>query len=144
MVAWGVSLPVFMRASWFRKQGYEEVDHDGMMKLLWKSFHDDAVAPKWIRQKRQPLLQHGKVVVTCLRNGWCPGQNLVCERARRAAAELGDKVVLEEIDTFEKQTGMEWGASDALFVDAKRVRTGPPPAYARIRKLIAKKVRRLA
>ncbi len=96
-----------------------------------------------VRQKKRPALQPGRVVVTCLRNGWCPGQNLVCERARRAAAEFKEKVVLEEIDTFEKETGMEWGISDALFVDGKQVRIGPPPSYEKIRKTIEKKVRRL-
>ena len=67
----------------------------------------------------------------------------MCERAKRAAAEFEGKVVLEEIDTFEKETGMEWGTSDALFVDGKQVRTGPPPSYEKIRKTIERKVRRL-
>jgi hypothetical protein len=80
-----------------------------MMKLLWKPSSSDAVAPKLVRQKKRPTLHAGRVVVTCLRNGWCPGQNLACERAKRAAEEFKNKVVLEEIDTFGKETGMEWG-----------------------------------
>ncbi|MGA2615356.1 MAG: hypothetical protein ABSG38_18110 [Spirochaetia bacterium] len=88
LVVWGVSLPVFMRASWFRKQGYRQVDSHGMMKLLWKSFTTDAIEPKWIRQKRKPAGEAGRVVVTALRNGWCPGQNLAAERAKRAAGEF--------------------------------------------------------
>jgi GNAT superfamily N-acetyltransferase len=143
LVVWGVSIPVFMRASWFRKQGYKQADSDGMMMLLWKSFAEDAVAPKWNKQKKAPSLEPGKVVVTSLRNGWCPGQNLACERAKRAAAEFTDKVVLTEIDTFERNVGMEWGAMDALFVDARQIRTGPPPSYERIRREIEKRARRL-
>ncbi len=143
LVAWGVSIPVFMRASWFRNQGYTPVDSDGMIKLLWKRFSADAVMPKWVKTKRKPSLSPGKVVVTCLRNGWCPGQNLVCERAKRAAAEFGEKVVVEEIDTFDRKVGMEWGASDALYVDGKQIRTGPPPKYEKIRRIIDKRARKL-
>jgi GNAT superfamily N-acetyltransferase len=144
LVVWGVSIPVFMRASWFRKQSYSQIDNDGMIKLLWKRFSAEAIPPKWAKQKRKPSLLPGKVVVTCLRNGWCPGQNLACERAKRAAAEFKEKVILNEVDTFEKEVGMEWGASDALYVDSKQIRTGPPPSYEKIRKVIEKRVRRLA
>ena len=144
LVAWGVSLPVFMRASWFRKQGYSQVDNDGMIKLLWKKFNEDAVAPRWAKLKKKPSLIPGKVVITCLRNGWCPGQNLACERAKRAASEFKEKVVLEEIDTFEKRVGLEWGTSDALYVDSRQIRTGPPPSYEKIRRTIEKRVRRLS
>jgi GNAT superfamily N-acetyltransferase len=144
LVAWGVGLPVFMKASWFKKQGYRQVDSDGMMKLLWKVFREDAIAPKWIAHKKRPQPVPGRVAVTCLRNGWCPGQNLVCERARRVAKENADKIQFEEIDTFERSVGMEWGASDALFIDGKQVRTGPPPSYEKIRKMVQKKIRRLS
>ncbi len=140
---WGLSLPFFMRASWFRKQGYREADHDGSMKLLWKPFHPDAVAPQWVKTRRRPQPQPGKVVVTCLKNGWCPAQNAVYERAKRASEQLGEGVVFQEIDTFEREVGVEWGSSDALFIDGRQVRTGPPPSYEKIRKAIAKRVKRL-
>jgi len=143
LVAWGVSIPVFMRAAWFRRHGYRAVDSQGMMKLLWKPFRGDVAAPSWVKTKRKPLLQDGKVVVTSVINGWCPGQNLAHERARRAAAELGPNVVFQQIDAFERNVGMEWGASDALFVDGRQVRTGPPPRYEKVRNLIARRAARL-
>jgi N-acetylglutamate synthase-like GNAT family acetyltransferase len=142
-VVWGLSLPLFMRASWFRKQGYQRADRDGFQELLWKPFHPDAVPPKWIKQKKNPTLEAGKVVVTCLKNGWCPGQNVVYERAKRAAEELGDKVIFRDVDTFERETAAQWGVSDALFIDGKQVRTGPPPSYDKIKKAILKKAQRL-
>lgn len=144
LVGWGVSIPVFMRASWFRKRGYQQVDNAGMMKLLWRPFSADAVAPKWVKERKKPSLQSGKVVVTAVKNGWCPAQNLAYERAKRAAVEFKKKVVFEEIDAFEKEVGMAWGTSDALFIDEKEVRTGPPPSYEKIKRLIALKARRLA
>ena len=30
IVAWGLSIPVFMRASWFKKQGYKKIDKQKM------------------------------------------------------------------------------------------------------------------
>jgi GNAT superfamily N-acetyltransferase len=143
LVVWGVSIPVFMRAAWFRRQGYQEADRNGMMRLLWKRFREESAAPAWIKTDRKPDLVKGKVVVTSVINGWCPAGNLAHERAKRAAAELGPNVIFQEIDAFERNVGMEWGASDALFVDRKQVRTGPPPSYEKVRKLIAKRASRL-
>jgi GNAT superfamily N-acetyltransferase len=143
MAAWGVGLPVWMRASWFKKQGYEKVDKNSMAVLLWKPFNQDAKPPYWVKQKKKPQPTPGKVSVTSFMNGWCPAQNLIYERAKRAAAEMGDKVVFNGIDTSDKSTFLEWGISDGLFIDDKAVRTGPPPSYEKLRKLIAKRVRRL-
>ncbi len=47
------------------------------------------------------------------------------------------------INTFNQQDFSEWGIADALFIDGKHVRTGPPPSYKKIRRIIAKRVRKL-
>ncbi len=145
MVAWGIPLPFWMKASWFKKQGYTKVDKQGILGqvLLWKSFTDDALPPKWIKKKKKPETIPGKVMVTAFLNGWCPAQNLVFERAKRAASELEDKVVFRKIDTFDRNVFLEWGIADALFIDGKQVRTGPPPSYEKIKKLITKRVKKL-
>ena len=143
ITAWGMSMPFWMKASWFRKQGYRKVDRQGMQVLLWKPFVEDALPPRWIRQRKSPETTPGKVTVTGFINGWCPAQNMVFERAKRAAGEIGDKVVFREINTFNRDTFLEWGITDALFIDGKEVRTGPPPSYRKILKAIAKKVRKL-
>jgi GNAT superfamily N-acetyltransferase len=143
MVAWGVRLPFFMRASWFKKQGYLPVDRMGLMALLWKPFSSAAQPPRLIRPKKKPEAVAGQVTATVFYNGWCPAQNMVLERTRRAVKELGDKVVLHEFNTFDRSLFLEWGIADALFIDDKQVRTGPPPSYDKIYRLIAKKLRRL-
>jgi len=134
-----------MKASWFKKQGYTKVDKQGVLGpvLLWKAFTDDAIPPRWIKQKKKPATISGKVTVTAFLNGWCPAQNMVFERAKRASSEFGDKVVFHEIDTFEREIFLEWGMADALFIDDKQVRTGPPPSYEKIKKLLAKRVKKL-
>lgn len=143
MAAWGLSLPFFMRASWFCKHGYRKADRDSHLVLLWKPFTPDATAPKWNRQQKRPSPTSGRVVVTALINGWCPAMNLACERARRAAADIGNRVDFRMIDTSDRTTYLEWGTSDALFVDDKALRIGPPPSYASIRRRIARRVRRI-
>ena len=70
-------------------------------------------------------------------------QNLVTERARRAAEEFGDSVAYREIDTSERAVVAKHGFTDELFIDGKKVRTGPPPPYEKLKSLIGKRARRL-
>jgi len=143
MAAWGLALPIWMKASWFKKHGYRKTDRIGIQVLLWKPFTDDARPPVLLHEKRKPEKQPGKVTVTAYNIGWCPAQNITFERARRCAAELGDKVEFQLVDTSNHNTLREWGIADAVYVDGKRLRTGPPPSYEKIKKTIVKRVRRV-
>ncbi len=143
LVAWGIALPFWMKASWFVKQGYNKVDRMGLQVLLWKPFSIDAIQPAWIPQKQKPVTYEGKVTVTAFINGWCPAQNLVFERAKRAAGEFGSEVVFRGIHTSEREVFLKWGISDGLFINGKLIRSGPPPSYEKIRKLIEKQVKKL-
>jgi GNAT superfamily N-acetyltransferase len=145
IAAWGLILPFWMRAAWFKKHGYRVVDRVGMQALLWKPFTADAIPPNWVRQKARPSLEPNKVTVTAFCNGWCPAQNIVFERTKRAVSdpELADKVAYREVKTFDRDEFLRWGISDALFINQKQVRTGPPPSYEKIRRLIARQANRL-
>ncbi|MBI9099846.1 MAG: GNAT family N-acetyltransferase [Spirochaetaceae bacterium] len=136
IAAWGIALPFWMKASWFKKQGYRVADKDGMARLMWKPFTEEAEKPLWIKQKKKPELVPGKVTVTSFIHGWCPAQNIVHERAKRASEELGEPVLFREINTSEKENFHEWGITDALYINKKRVNTGPPPSYEKIKKQI--------
>jgi hypothetical protein len=143
IAAWGISMPFFMKASWFKKRGFKPVDRDGISVLLWKSFTEEAVPPRFIKRKKKPEPIAGRVSVTAFINGWCPAQNMVYERAKRAAASFGDAVEFTGIDTSDRPTFLQWGIYDGLFIDGKQVRTGPPPSYEKIERLIRKRVKRL-
>lgn len=143
IAAWGLALPFWMKASWYKKQGYKTVDSYDMQSLLWKPFTEDAAPPSWIRKKKKPAGKPGVVTVSAFINGWCPAQNIAFERAKRAAAEFEGKVVFDEYDTSDREVLQEWGLSDALYIDGKEVGTGPPPTYEKLRGLIEKKVRKL-
>lgn len=140
IAAWGLSLPFWMKASWFRKKGYQKADKNGVTKLMWKPFTESAVAPKLIKRKKKPFKKEGQVDVTVFKNGWCPAMNLTYERAKRAVEELGSGVIFNEIDTSDTQILEEWGITDALYIDGKSVRNGPPPKYEKIKRKIANKV----
>lgn len=130
-----------MRASWFKRHGYKVVDKDGMMRLLWKPFNEQAKPPLFMKQKKNPEPGSGKVNVTIFRNGWCPAHNITNERARRASAEFAGNIDIQEYETFDRDIVKEWGIFDSLFIEGKEVRTGPPPSFKKIRKKIEKRVR---
>jgi GNAT superfamily N-acetyltransferase len=144
LAVWGIVMPFWMRASWFKGKGYKVVDKGGISRLLWKPFADDAVPPKFIKPKKLPEKGKGKVNVAIFRTGWCPAMNITSERAIRASREFGDRISITEYDTLNKQTANEWGIADGVFVDGKEIKTGPPPSYDKIRKRIEKRVRHMA
>jgi predicted N-acetyltransferase YhbS len=143
LVTWGIILPFFMRAGWFKKQGYKVVDKSGMMRLLWKPFTADATAPHYMKQNELPGLVPGKVNVTVFMNGWCPAQNMVYERTKKAVLEFRDKIEFNVYHTIDHEILKYWGISDALYINGKRIWTGPPPSYKRIHRLIAGRVKKL-
>jgi GNAT superfamily N-acetyltransferase len=144
MAAWGLWLPFWMKASFFRRHGYRAVDRTGIASLLWKPFVAEARPPRWFRRTPRPLAQTpGRVNVTCFVNGWCTAGCVTAERARRVAAEFGDGVVFREVDTSEHAIVADWGLADALFVDGRQVATGPPISPDRLRKIVRRRLAHL-
>ena len=143
VIAWGISLPFWMKASWFKRHGYKKIDKDGMAVLLWKPFAEDAVPARWIKEKKKPEKKKDKVIITSFMNGWCPAQNITHERAKKAAEEFGDVVEFQTVNTIVRNVFCEWGISDALFIDGKRVSKGPPLSYEKIQRIIARRVRKI-
>ncbi|NND84989.1 MAG: GNAT family N-acetyltransferase [Acidimicrobiia bacterium] len=144
MVAWGLGVPVWMKASWFRKHGYEVADRQNVRTLVWKPFDDDAVAPRWIPEKEPPFDRHpGKVNITAYSHGWCMAGNLVLERARRVADEFGDAVVFDEVRLPDRRAMVEHGQIDAVFLNGKDVSGGAPVSLEKLRRTVARQVRRL-
>jgi N-acetylglutamate synthase-like GNAT family acetyltransferase len=144
LVTWGLILPVFMRASWFKKHGHKVVDKSGIMRLMWNPFNEKAKPPKFIKPKKLPEKGEGKVNITMFRNGWCQTMNIACERALRASKDFPGKINLQEFETIDKEVVKEWGINDALFIDGKEIRVGPAPSYKSIRKKIERRVNKIS
>jgi N-acetylglutamate synthase-like GNAT family acetyltransferase len=144
LVAWGLIIPVFMQASWFRKHGYKTADKAGMMRLLWKPFNENAVPPKFMKPRKLPGKGGSKVNVTLFRNGWCPNFNIAAERTIRASREFPGKVNLQEFNGMDKDIVNDWGIREAIYIDGKELWTGPAPSVESIKKKIKKRIRKLA
>lgn len=144
MAAWGLRIPVWMRSAWFKKHGYRRADNQDARQLVWKPFTDDAEPPTWVPARPIPAGETGKVTVTTFKNGWCPASNLVFERARKAADELGERVVFVTIDVSNKADLVHHGHTDGVFIDGTPVQRGAPPSYGSIKKKMEKRLRRLA
>lgn len=145
MAAHGISLPVWIPASFYKKQGYAVADKNSVMKLLFKPFTADAQKPAFIKRVKTPIKGEnpGKVTLTYFLNGCCPACSITCERARKAAAAFGEKAVFQTVDTFDRDTYLQWGAHNELYIEDKNVSTGPPLSYDTIKKQIANRVRKL-
>ncbi|MBT8241563.1 MAG: hypothetical protein KJN63_10080 [Acidimicrobiia bacterium] len=81
------------------------------------------------------------VEVTSFKSGWCPAANLVYERARRAAEELGPDVEFSTIDTSDRETMISCGRSDQVLVDGRPLQgVRERPSYKAVRRKIAKEL----
>jgi GNAT superfamily N-acetyltransferase len=140
MAAWGLRLPMWMRASWFKKHGYHRVDADGIRALVFKAFEPDVPPPRWLRSDKRPADERGRVVLTSCGTGWCLAQNAATERAIRVARGLGIEVV--DRDTCcDRRALEEWGTDAALFLDDRPVRTGPPPSESKLARMMRRRLR---
>jgi N-acetylglutamate synthase-like GNAT family acetyltransferase len=140
LVTWGMALPVFMQASWFKKQGYRVIGKEGIMRLLWKPFVENARPPEFMKRRKQPGRGKDKINISVFKTGWCPAMNIVYERTLRASGDFNDKVDVNLYDTTDRRIVEEWGITDGLFIGGKEVGTGPPPSYKKIRKKIKRRI----
>lgn len=143
VAAWGIWLPFWMRAAWYKKHGYKKADSKGMGTLVWKAFVDNAEAPRWEQpQKRIPKTK-GMVHVAAFINGWCPAQNIVYERTKKVCEQFKEKVIFQSIDTSDPKNFKEWGIVDAIYINGKALTFGPPPSYEKIYKIVSKKTKKV-
>jgi hypothetical protein len=118
-------------------------DDNGIMRLLWKPFTEEAVQPEFIKLKKLPGKGRDKVNITVFRNGWCPVYNLAYERVLRASREFEEEIEIADFQTINREIVEEWGIVDGIYINGKELRTGPPPSYSKIRKKVDKSVRKL-
>ncbi len=143
IIAWGLRIPVWMKAAWFRKQGFINADKQGMMALVYKPFTADAVKPAIPKQVRKPEMGKDKVILTDFVCGWCTYANVSHVNAVRLAAEYPDKVELVTLDATDNAVLKEWGIGEGLFINGKEVRSAPPLAYDVLKRKVERCIKRL-
>lgn len=82
------------------------------------------------------------MAITAFIHGYSPAQNAMFERVKRAAEAFKDKVDLITIDASDWDTFLEWGISNAIYLEGKNISTGPPKSYKKIWKLIEISIKR--
>jgi len=143
LAAWGMSFEGWMPVSWYIKQGYTEVDRDGMRVLVWKRFSCTVSKPKFIKPKKTPDVMKGKVLVSVFNDGWCQDPNIECDLTEKIVNEYGDEVVYKEYDTSDKEVLREWGIDNAILVDGEWLSFGPHSVDKQLRTLIKEKLKKI-
>ena len=144
IAAWGITMPFWMPAAWYKKHGYRVIQKSGMMRLVWKPLKDNAEVPQWLpRRKAGDISPEGPAVtVTSLRSGICPVMNLAYERAKKVSESFGGDVRLREIVTDEPEVLSEWGVSDALYINDTEIPLGAPISEKKIERTIRKQLQK--
>ena len=145
ITAWGLGIPVWMKASWYRKQGYVKTDKNGMAVLMWKPLRGDAPKPVW-RKPAESLSEPGgndKIRVLSLVNGICPGSNIGHERMKKVLKDYGDRIEYEVRDTRTAEAIGKWGIMDGLYINGKAVPLGPPPKEKKLHRILEKELKKM-
>jgi N-acetylglutamate synthase-like GNAT family acetyltransferase len=141
IIAWGLRIPVWMKAAWFRKQGFIVADKQSMMALVYKPFTGDARKPAFPKQKKKPEIGSERVILTDFVCGWCPFTNVTHANASRLADEYPDKVQLITYDATDQAVLEEWGIGEGLFINGKEVRSAPPLAYDILKRKVMRRMK---
>jgi GNAT superfamily N-acetyltransferase len=108
----------FLPASFFRGQGYQEVERRGSSVLMFKPFEEGAQAPSFVpRQYRPPRLIPGKVVVEAFWSPQCLTTALDILHVREACAEFGDDVMLREYNASMPGMRERFGIPRTLYIN---------------------------
>lgn len=143
IAAWGLSQPFWMPASFYMHHGYEIADSVSIQELVWKPLADDVQAPKWRHTKKKPKKAPDKVTITAFLNGWCTAGLVGFNNFQKAAAEFGDEVEFNIINTLDPKVISEWGIVDGIYIDDEEINMGPPPSYEDTVKMIRERVEKL-
>jgi GNAT superfamily N-acetyltransferase len=142
--AWGLSIPVWMKASWYKKQGYRAADKDGIALLMWKALSEDAVKPEW-RKASSDLNPKSdkKLNVISYINGVCPAANIGHERIKWILKDYEDSVEYSVFENIEPEEIQKRGITDALYINGKSIPLGPPPKEKMLRKVLDKEIKKI-
>ena len=108
----------FMPASFFRAQGYREVERRGSSLLMFKRFAEDARAPKFVeRHYRPPQTIPGKVIVEAFWSPQCLTTALDIVHVRKVCAEFGEDVILREFNAGMPGMRERFGIPRTLYIN---------------------------
>ena len=114
----------FMPAAYFEQLEYQVVDERGREVLLWKPFHDSAEPPRFLQPDYTYEPVPGRVAVDLFWNGFCPTSAIEAQRVREVAGEYGDRVILREYETEDRDTLLRYQIPRAIYVNGQEIGWG--------------------
>lgn len=129
----------FMPLSFFKRLGYQEVDHRGAKVIMLKTFA--RVAPPHFHDFSPTTeLVPGKVVVDAFWQSICPTAIEEMQSIKRVCAEFGDRVVLHAINTTDPENRSHYPVSRSLFINGVRIIFEDAGSPEEIREAIVKEL----
>jgi GNAT superfamily N-acetyltransferase len=132
VAVWGMDFPYWNPVSFYEHMGYERVDKDGPVVLVWKPFRDDAEPPRLRKTAKRPGTRPDRVSLAVFHNGSCTGSCGELVKAREAIEGLEDLIDYTEVDTADRGALAEWGISMGVFVEGKPHRPSEPPCSSEV------------
>lgn len=143
LVAWGLRIPVWMKAAWFRKHGYKVADKKGMMALVYIAFSADCPKPAFPKPRKKVPKARDRVIISDFICGWCTYTNVTHAHAARIAAEYPADVELMTYNLRDPTIREEWGIGETLFINGKEIRMAPPLSYEALKAKVEKQIQKL-
>lgn len=142
--AWGLSIPVWIRASWYKKQGYRAIEKDGMALLMWKPLAEDSVKPVWRRPSSDlnPKSDEKLKVISYI-NGVCPAANIGHERIKKILKDYEGPLEYSVFENIEPGDIKKRGITDALYINGKSISLGPPPKEKMLRQVLHREMKKI-
>ena len=126
----------FMPLSFFQNRGFAVATRRGKEVVAWKAFDPTARAPRLLEPHFDFEPVPGKVAVDLLWNQFCLTSAMEAQRVREVVAELGDRVVLRELASDDRQGLLCYETPRAIYVDGKAIGWGHEAPREGIRKAI--------
>ena len=130
---------LFMPAGFFVEHGFTVVDDNDCAWLLTKTWQD-VPQPKFLPRRYQPVpTPAGKTTVDLFWCGQCPFWAHARDELLHVAHELGQRVVVHEINTDDRAVMERWGIANGVFINGECAFLYPP-SQTEIRKALQAKL----
>ncbi len=143
ILAWGLSLPFWMKSRWYKKNGYHKADKTGIRELVIKSLDGTEHSGSWRKTAKLPPARdaNGNLLATTFMSGACTVTAIAYERLKNVASNL--PVTMKLIDASKPENLDEWGLADVIFIGRRRIEIGPPPSEAKLSRILRKEIKRI-
>ncbi len=130
---------LFMPAGFFIEHGFQVVAESECAWLLMKAWREVKL-PQFLPRNYQPVpAAAGKTTVDVFWCGQCPFWVHARDELLKVAHELGNRVVVREVNTDDRQVMEQWGIANGVYINGECAFLYPP-TESEIRKALQAKM----